>query len=174
MARQWGENRPQRTPHQKEGFTGRGIELERMNKICYSCKCSKPLDKFPKHKTNRDGISNLCKSCKSRRWRESVKLRAKTDPVIQMREKRRKHISHTRNRLRVKYGISPELFEDIWVESGGKCWICESTRKLCLDHDHVTGKPRGILCPKCNLGLGNFRDNENYLGRAIAYLARPR
>lgn len=52
-----------------------------------------------------------------------------------------------------------------------KCEICGDTYRLCWDHDHATGKPRGTLCSRCNTGLGMFRDDANFLRRAIEYLA---
>lgn len=58
----------------------------------------------------------------------------------------------------------------------GMCDICGSTvpgfgrKKLCIDHDHKTGKFRGMLCQKCNLGLGNFNDSPDLLKKATIYL----
>ena len=58
----------------------------------------------------------------------------------------------------------------------GKCDICSTDipgfgrKKLCIDHDHTTGAFRGMLCQKCNLGLGNFNDDPNLLKKAIKYL----
>lgn len=61
-------------------------------------------------------------------------------------------------------------------EHSGKCDICSTDipgfgrKKLCIDHDHITGAFRGMLCQKCNLGLGNFNDDPNLLKKAIKYL----
>ena len=60
-------------------------------------------------------------------------------------------------------------------QHNGKCDICGenrslSNRPLCIDHDHKTGKFRGLLCSKCNVGLGHFDDNADYLLRSIEYL----
>lgn len=58
----------------------------------------------------------------------------------------------------------------------GFCDICGtdksgySGRNMCIDHDHKTGIVRGILCQKCNVGLGNFQDNPNLLLSAVKYL----
>lgn len=51
-----------------------------------------------------------------------------------------------------------------------RCYICGSKKKLCVDHDHKTGKIRGILCNDCNLALGYLRDNKRLMLRAIDYL----
>lgn len=55
------------------------------------------------------------------------------------------------------------------------CQICgESDQdKLCIDHSHESNKIRGVLCRNCNSGLGMFKDNRDYLERAIAYLDSP-
>lgn len=71
------------------------------------------------------------------------------------------------------YGITVEQFKSMLDEQGNVCKICrnECTRgRLSVDHDHTTGTVRGLLCRKCNLGLGNFQDNVQYLSRAMEYL----
>lgn len=55
-----------------------------------------------------------------------------------------------------------------------RCAICFSKAKLCLDHDHVTGFFRGLLCHKCNIGLGSFRDNPEFLRTAARFLEAMR
>ena len=54
----------------------------------------------------------------------------------------------------------------------GHCAICinKDKRKLAVDHCHKTGKIRGLLCSNCNQGLGMFKDNLDFLGRARNYL----
>jgi hypothetical protein len=67
-----------------------------------------------------------------------------------------------------------ERFE-AYVKQNGCCVICGDPtpyKKLHADHDHRTGKSRGLLCPRCNLGLGQFRDDPKLLRRAAAYLRR--
>lgn len=60
----------------------------------------------------------------------------------------------------------------------GLCDICGTEkpgyagRRLCIDHDHSTGIVRGMLCQKCNVGLGNFNDNLELLEKAIKYLKK--
>ena len=53
-----------------------------------------------------------------------------------------------------------------------QCAICGTTEKLVGDHDHATGKPRGILCRNCNVALGNMQDNPKRLRYAAEYLEK--
>lgn len=77
-----------------------------------------------------------------------------------------------------KFGISFEKFLDLLQEQGEECPICcaklqlskKGADKAHLDHDHATGKIRGVLCLNCNTGLGRFRDDPELLLRAIGYL----
>lgn len=75
-----------------------------------------------------------------------------------------------------KYGISLKGYERLLAEQDGLCAICfgppDDNRKLSIDHCHETGKVRGLLCTRCNMGLGYFRDAPNVLESAIGYLAR--
>lgn len=76
--------------------------------------------------------------------------------------------------LKRKYGLSQIDVERMLLKQRGQCAICEteiSFTTLAIDHCHSTGKVRGALCPPCNSALGFFRDNEQYLRKAILYLA---
>lgn len=60
-------------------------------------------------------------------------------------------------------------------EQRGKCALCDeqmSAETACLDHDHTTGVLRGVLCRRCNVGLGFFKDSEELLMQAIDYLRK--
>ena len=50
------------------------------------------------------------------------------------------------------------------------CEVCGSTSKLCYDHDHTTGEFRGVLCGKCNSGIGLLGDTEQGVQQALNYL----
>lgn len=76
---------------------------------------------------------------------------------------------------RYQYGITLEQYNQMLLTQGNVCAICrkgESVlgRSLCVDHDHKTGKPRGLLCLDCNSGIGHLKDDTSYLLRAIKYL----
>lgn len=73
-----------------------------------------------------------------------------------------------------KYGITPEQYKDMHETQQGKCAICntepKTKRGLHVDHDHGTGKVRGLLCHGCNVALGSFKEDVTLLNKAIEYL----
>lgn len=105
-------------------------------------------------------------------------------------EKERRKVSHSRQEyarnwnMFKKYKLKPIEFENLWVASHGKCGICSMNLKkptstrgqsldvVAIDHDHITGTIRGLLCNGCNKGLGLFRDNVVHLTKAIQWLKR--
>ncbi len=77
--------------------------------------------------------------------------------------------------LRSKYGISVEIYEEILASQNGSCAICggppsKTFRCFDVDHDHETGKVRGLLCRPCNIGVGFF--DRGFYEKARAYLER--
>lgn len=74
--------------------------------------------------------------------------------------------------LKWRSGISLEEYELRYREQGGVCAICRSAcpKALAADHCHTTGKIRGLLCTRCNVGIGMFRDSVRLLFRAVTYL----
>jgi len=74
-----------------------------------------------------------------------------------------------------KYGMTVETYDSMFDKQGGACFICKrppKVRRLAVDHDHTTGKVRGLLCWRCNSGLEKFSDNPHALTRAVLYLLR--
>jgi Recombination endonuclease VII len=72
-----------------------------------------------------------------------------------------------------KYGISAADYLDLLRVQNEKCAICRKPGDLVIDHDHETGAVRGLLCARCNSGLGFFADAPDRLANAIVYLRRP-
>lgn len=75
-----------------------------------------------------------------------------------------------------KFGLTAEQFDALVEIRGNTCWICnapESRRgrySMCIDHDHTTGRVRGLLCFDCNEALGRFKDDPQLIAKAIEYL----
>jgi hypothetical protein len=83
------------------------------------------------------------------------------------------------NDLQRKYGITTAEYDALLARQNGGCAICrrrpKENERLCVDHCHITGLIRGLLCHSCNIALGRFRDDQTSLIAALAYLcARPR
>jgi hypothetical protein len=80
--------------------------------------------------------------------------------------------------LRRRYGLTLAEVEGLLEAQGHRCAVClcplslTSKPKPCVDHDHVTGNVRGILCGPCNLGIGNLHDSIEMLRAAADYLER--
>ena len=72
-----------------------------------------------------------------------------------------------------RYGISAADYDALLKRQNGACAICRrrSRERLCIDHCHFTGMIRGLLCSRCNLGLGMWKDDQASLIAAVAYLA---
>lgn len=79
-----------------------------------------------------------------------------------------------------KYGITRDDYREAWYRQDGKCAICRRPERtarnhlLSTDHDHVTGKFRGLLCSHCNRGTGLFGDDPARLRAAAEYIERHR
>jgi len=107
----------------------------------------------------------ICLGCKAKR--------EKTEPQSHSMACRAASMKY---KLRWMYNMTAEEFVRMFTEQDGKCKICGSKLgtillgKLNIDHDHKTGKVRGLLCRSCNMGLGSFKDNLILLRSAVKYL----
>ena len=113
---------------------------------------------------NKKRKSGKCLRCYTK---ENKKARANT-PVAKAKRRR--------NKIFAKYKITMAEYEAMSRKQSGKCAICFASPEdvrygvLCVDHCHETGKVRGLLCVKCNTGLGRFEDKLQILSNAIDYL----
>lgn len=74
-----------------------------------------------------------------------------------------------------KYGITHNEYLGLLAAQDNSCAVCEVPaeeleRRLAVDHCHITGAVRGLLCTRCNMGLGYFRDRSEVLRKAAEYL----
>lgn len=114
-----------------------------------------------------------CRSCSSRQRGAYRRENAdKNRPKEQSRNLKRADARRMKT-----YGITPVDFEELKTRLNSCCAICRKPPSykmgLCVDHDHATGKVRGLLCHKCNAALGAFNDDTNLLRSAISYLIDP-
>jgi len=108
--------------------------------------------------------------------------------VRRMRPEERAYQQEYRNTHRVRqrelnriatlrqYGLTPESFEELLRGQGGRCAICRSAEPTSwgwhVDHCHATDRVRGVLCHRCNVGLGHFKDDPVRLRAAVEYVER--
>ncbi len=81
----------------------------------------------------------------------------------------------TRKKIVRRYGLSLDEYDAMLTCQQGRCAICHaqpSDIHLAVDHDHSSGRVRGLLCSDCNLGIGLFRDQASLLVAAAEYLTR--
>lgn len=131
-----------------------------MSKQCTKCLNIKELTQFSKQKSCKDGLTYQCKSCIS----SYMKVRT-----------RKSFVYNQDYYLQKNYGITLEQFKSIEHAQHGVCKICSGTntsKALHVDHCHLTGVIRGLLCNTCNRGLGLFKDNVELLAKAIEYIKR--
>jgi len=113
---------------------------------CTRCKGEKPgtSEFFPPHNRKRNGLDSWCRECRAEY--RNANCRGKFRNVI-----------------------SDELLKEI-KQDIKECVICGSEEPLVVDHDHKTGKVRGMLCNHCNRGLGHFRDDPELMEFAAQYV----
>jgi hypothetical protein len=148
------------------------VLVEEQRKRCRDCHEEKPLDDFPLQKGGRHGRHPLCKPCRAaqeraRYWRQRERL---------LDEKRVNTGWKRRARWRAlerKYGLVQHEYETMFVAQRGRCAICElRPDRLYVDHDHATGRVRGLLCPNCNFAVGELGDDPQRCDAAARYLER--
>jgi|ERR1700756_3868444 len=133
-------------------------EVINNTKICSTCQVWKSTEEFYKSNISYTGLAYVCKSCVKI---ESKKLRDKACPEA----KRKISLNHKfRN-----YGLTTAQVESLPKQ----CEICLETNDLHIDHDHLTGVVRGILCSGCNRGIGMFKESVSSIQSAIKYLEIP-
>lgn len=146
-------------------------------KTCNRCDETKPYDEFSRMTKAKDGYQYTCKTCnkiaeKGRREYHKKKMKkARANPEFKINEAANKRDY----RLQYFYGITEETYQQILKSQDYKCLICERkdselSKKLAVDHNHITGEIRGLLCDRCNRGLGLFKDDVETLSKAIRYL----
>ncbi len=133
-------------------------------KNCSRCELDLPLGDFNRAANQKSGLRPECRYCRNndeRKWRNEHK----TEIALAMRK----------TKLKVKFGMTLEQYEALYKKQTGRCAICGRNRSefktaLSVDHDHTTGKVRGLLCHDCNTGLGKFGDSVFTLNLAADYL----
>lgn len=172
-----------------------------MSKTCKECNQTKPLSEFHKDKKVSDGHNTRCKFC--RKEEQRIYYQENRDRILEYqknyndnnlenaRKKSRdwhhknKDTKYLDGRLQRVYGITLEDYSRMLDEQNNVCAICgkpesaihnktKEIKRLAVDHDHVTGKVRGLLCAQCNKGLGSLGDTIEAIEKTLNYLKKER
>jgi len=153
-------------------------------KNCSRCKRTLALSKFNKDKSRTDGYAYWCKDC-CKKYSKTDR-RKETNRNYQISEKGRKMaragskrfreynpIAYRRSRLKYLYNITLEEYDSMLEQQNGVCFICgltNITQRLCVDHNHETGKVRKLLCDRCNRIIGAVYESTELLEKLKQYV----
>ena len=122
---------------------------------CPRCGQTKPLTDFVRNRSKSSGYGDYCKPCHN----------------TISRTNHEKHHGTTRQfHLRRRYNLDSVSVEWLILQQDGVCAVCRTGEPEHVDHDHATGRVRGILCFNCNRGLAKFFDDPALLENAITYM----
>lgn len=153
----------------------REIMTKPVTKSCTNCGVNHYFHEFYKDKRAKDGLSSQCKSCILLRCKEYRKTHKRDRseyhkrPEVKLRAKQLSRIKNIKS-----YGLTPKQHLLIYADQNGCCAICEQAipySEVYIDHNHQTGKVRGLLCMTCNTHLGVIEKKE-FLEKAQKYLVK--
>jgi hypothetical protein len=148
-------------------------------KFCKKCSTNKSFESFYKSSRNKDGYRFVCKTCENEYNRKYDKTYY---PKNQENILKKKRSWYSKNKVTVKnrmlkksYNIELHEYENLSNKQNNCCAICEVhqsnlTKSLAVDHDHKTGKIRGLLCGNCNTALGLLKENVELYQKSIIYI----
>lgn len=152
-------------------------------KACSRCGEEKSLERFPLRKDQADGLHFWCISCKREKDREYSARYSRKDPerrrasAVAYQRRNKEAVSEAARRY--KYGLSSAEIAALIQTQGGACALCRLPLgdAFHVDHDHACCPDsktcgeciRGVLCRRCNIGLGQFNDDPDLLAAAAAY-----
>lgn len=134
-------------------------------KCCLTCKSEKPVTDFHLNRASRDGYHTRCKACACQQKRD-----------IASKDRQHARTLDRGGKLKSRYGITVDDYNRMLTCQNGRCGICGTNdpgnlkTNFQIDHNHNTGVVRGLLCCKCNRGIGFFNDDASLLVVAAQYL----
>ena len=158
------------------------------SKYCPKCETNKPISEFRKRSKNSKYIQSYCKSCESdynKRYKIQHAKWKKENSDKQLgysrkwKKKNQKKCYCYNTVLARNFNLTVEefakLYDSLYMKQQGCCVICgrhqsELNEKLGVDHNHSTGQIRGLLCNKCNTGIGMLQDSAEVCSAAAEYL----
>lgn len=145
-------------------------------KYCRICCLDKPKSEF--YVMKRGNLHSYCKRCCSVRALENYHKNPEAHNARSTKWRKNNlaqfQFLSRRSYLRRCYGISMEQYEELLQSQNGQCAICEvePVGALAVDHDHKTGKIRGLLCKTCNLELGIVELHPDWIIKVRRYLQK--
>ena len=146
---------------------------------CVECLQWKPLEAFHQDRSQVNGRNRRCKECRNARNREHVARNRERRAETMTRWRRdnpERYLAAQRACKLRSYGLTAEAYDQLFAAQDGRCAICGDAERdgwdLAVDHDHASGCVRGLLCRKCNVGIGLLRDDARVVSAAAAYLLR--
>jgi hypothetical protein len=147
-------------------------QVDVAQKRCPRCAETKPIEEFGRRSNGKP--KGYCYACEA----AYQALHAATPDGREMRRKARGKWNDDNHGyfLNYRYGITKDDYERMVVEQGGRCAICGGdepggrNKLWSVDHCHTSNVVRGLLCSRCNTGLGYFKDDPARLRSAITYL----
>ena len=155
-------------------------------KVCTKCQLNKNLTDFY-FNSSRNNYKSVCKICE-RAYKKKIRATPKHKEYIRVynkkwREQNKEKLAlwnetkERSNRIRRTYGITEEQYNNLSEIQNHCCAICkthknELPKPLYVDHCHDTGTIRGLLCQKCNSGIGLLKDSIEILENAVSYLKK--
>jgi hypothetical protein len=150
------------------------------NKSCTSCTIKSGLEKLNNDELMKPYRTKEKTKKKVDKWREENPEKYQEQYKNSAAKQRsKKYYSDNKSILKntylqKNYGITIQDYNFLLEEQNKKCKICDNEcptgKSLAVDHNHETGKVRGLLCKNCNIGLGMFFDNIDFLKSAVLYL----
>ena len=147
-------------------------------KNCTRCQQEKLFTEFFKGRINKDGSQGYGSKCRDCVREYQLELYHKL-PVEKKRERKEKSVQalgkdyFKRYKLNRYYNLTLEEFNLMYESQNGKCYICEkkiSGKEVKVDHNHLTGKVRKLLCHNCNTSLGLLNEDVKIFEKCIEYL----
>lgn len=145
-------------PYKPHGIKG--------TKVCNRCKVEKQAAEFLVNSCTRDGLHSTCRDCQSAALRKRY-------------QENKEHVGfeNWKHSLRRNFGLTYEDYLALLEGQEGKCAGCgaraahSKARNLCVDHDHKTGRVRGLLCTNCNRAVGHMQNDPEIARKLAHYLS---
>ncbi len=152
-------------------------------KYCPTCRLYKEVSSFTRRRESKDGLCYQCKKCncqyvKSRYINNPTERQARNNRTYAIESTEEGKNKKRANKLVKRYSMTVEQYNHLLKEQNYKCAICgsstpnrKSIRHFIVDHNHITGEIRGLLCSFCNSGLGYLQADlgKQFLVNAIDY-----